>query len=252
MEAKKFRIKENIHLTEKLYLLELEGNLKTSPSPGQFVHIKIEPFFLRRPFSVAGYRDNCLKLLYRVAGRATEALTGKQAGEFIDVIGPLGNGFPVSDKWEKIYLAGGGTGIAPLLFLSEFLVKKDITFFYGARSIDCIAFNILTYGVNYIFSTDDGSYGHKGLLPDVIKRYIKKDCLPDVIYAGGPYEMLKAIDRISQNYKIPAFVSMENRMACGTGLCYGCVTKIKNKKGWEYKRVCKDGPVFSSEEVLWE
>ncbi|MCX8082443.1 MAG: dihydroorotate dehydrogenase electron transfer subunit [bacterium] len=254
MEAKKFIIKDNLFLTEKLYLLELEGNFNKVPVPGQFVHIKIEPFFLRRPFSIAGYSKNYLKIVYKVVGRATEVLSRKQNGELLDVIGPLGNGFPVNKKWKNIYLAGGGTGIAPLLFLTEALLQQNcsITFFYGARTSECIAFNILPYKVNYVFSTDDGSYGEKGLLGDILEKHIEKDGSPDVIYGGGPYGLLKDIARISQEYETPAFVSMENRMACGVGICYGCVTKIKGKNGWEYKRVCKDGPVFNVKEVVWE
>ncbi|MCM8760504.1 MAG: dihydroorotate dehydrogenase electron transfer subunit [Candidatus Omnitrophica bacterium] len=254
MEAKRFKIRKNIYLTEKLYLLELEGNFNQIPMPGQFVHIKIEPFFLRRPFSIAGYKDNSFKIFYRIVGRATELLARKKEGEILDVIGPSGNGFSVNKKWKKVYLAGGGTGIAPLLFFAEILTQKnsDITFFYGARNSECIPFGILPYGVSYVFSTDDGSYGYKGLVGNILKRYIRKDGVPDVIYSAGPYEMLREIAKISKRYKVVAFVSLENRMACGVGICYGCVTKIKGKDGWEYKRVCKDGPVFNAEEVLWE
>jgi len=256
MEAKKFIIRKNLHLTDKLYLLELEGGFNKKPLPGQFIHINIEPFFLRRPFSIAGYREDSLKVLYKIAGRATDILKIKKEGEILDIIGPLGSGFPVKNSQKNVYLVGGGTGIAPLLFLSEELLKNNlhinITFFYGAKNINEIVFNILPCGVNYIFSTDDGSYGNKGMVSKVMEGYIKRGDIPDVIYAGGPYEMLKKIAEISEKWEIPAFVSMENRMACGTGICYGCVTKIKSKKGWEYKRVCKDGPVFNSKEVLWE
>ncbi|NLG12091.1 MAG: dihydroorotate dehydrogenase electron transfer subunit [Elusimicrobia bacterium] len=254
MEAKSFQIKKNIHLTEKLHLLELEGSFLQSPVPGQFIHIKIDPFFLRRPFSIAGYNDNTLKILYRVVGRATEVLSEKEAGDSLNVIGPLGNGFPVNNNYKSIFLVGGGTGIAPLLFLTDTLIRKNlnISFFYGARTSECIAFHLLPYGVDYIFSTNDGSYGYKGLIGEVMQQHIKKNGKPDIIYGGGPYQMLKQLAKISAKHKTPAFVSLENRMACGTGICYGCVTKIKDKTGWEYKRVCKDGPVFNTEEVIWE
>lgn len=255
METKSFIIKENLHLTEKLYLLILEGSFSKSPVPGQFVHIKIEPFFLRRPFSIAFYQDNSLKILYRIVGRATEVLSMAEKGGLLSVIGPLGNGFPLNKKYRNIYLVGGGTGIAPLLFLTKHLSQQNcrITFFYGARTSQCIAFNILPYGINYVFSTDDGSYGYKGIVGDIMEHHIQRNDIPDVIYGGGPYGMLKQVAEIARRYRIPAFVSLENRMACGTGICYGCVTKIVNNKGrWVYKRVCKDGPVFSTKEVLWE
>lgn len=255
MEAKNFRIAGITRLTAQLYRLELEGSFLKTPLPGQFIHIKVDNhLFLRRPFSIAGYKNSLFTILFKVVGEGTKILSDTKAGGMLSVIGPLGKGFPVNEGWKNVFLIGGGTGIAPLVFLTDTLSKSSasVTFFYGAGSRDDIAFNVLPYGVDYVFSTEDGSYGYKGLLNTAVEDFIKKNGKPDAIYGGGPYGLLKKLGGLSDKYGIPAFVSMENRMACGTGVCYGCVTKIKSGSGWEYKRVCKEGPVFNIKEIKWE
>lgn len=254
MEAKDFKIDSINRLTGQLYRMELEGSFTKPPVPGQFIHIKIDNLFLRRPFSIAEYKNNLFTILFKVVGEGTKILSTAKEGDRLNVIGPLGKGFQVKKDWKSAFLVGGGTGIAPLIFLTETLLKEkvDVVFFYGARSRDDIAFNILGCGINCIFTTEDGSYGEKGLLTPFVETHIKKEGRPDVLFSGGPYGLLKEIGRISEKYEIPAFVSMENRMACATGLCYGCVTKIKTQEGWEYKRVCMEGPVFNTKVIEWE
>ncbi len=253
MEAKNFKIGSVTNLTRQIYRLELEGSFTTSPVPGQFIHIKVDDrLFLRRPLSIAGYKNNILTLIFQVVGEGTKMLSNKKKGEVLNVIGPVGKGFPINKNWKNILAVGGGTGIAPLIFLIDYLSHSRTTFLYGARSRQYIAFTALPKGVNYIFATDDGSYGYKGLISKTTSDFLRKNEKPDVIYGGGPYELLKKIGELSEKHNIPAFVSMENRMACGMGLCYGCVTKIKSGSVWEYKRVCKDGPVFSTKEIIWE
>jgi dihydroorotate dehydrogenase electron transfer subunit len=255
MEAKIFKISDTTRVTGQLYRMELEGSFAANPVPGQFIHIKADDrLFLRRPFSIAGYKNSFFTIIFRVVGEGTKIMSAMKKGTQLSVIGPLGNGFPVKKTWKKVFLAGGGTGIAPMVFLSDRLPSGNAgaVFFYGAKSVDDIAFSALPRGVACVFTTEDGSYGYKGTVNRGIEDHIKKNGPPDVIYGGGPYGMLKKLGELSEKYGIPAFVSMENRMACGTGVCYGCVTKIKSGSGWEYKRVCKDGPVFSTREILWE
>ncbi len=241
-------------LTEHLYRMEFEGAFNPPALPGQFIHIKIDRLFLRRPFSIAVQGKNRLAILYKVVGEGTEILARKKAGDSLNVIGPLGKGFPLKKEWKNVYLAGGGTGIAPLIFLADRLSGEDvkITFFYGAKNCGYIGFETLPAGIDCVFTTEDGSYGHKGLLDKAIRSHIKKSVRPDVIYGGGPSGLLKKIGKISEDFNIPAFVSLENRMACGTGICYGCVTKIKTASGWEYIRICKEGPVFNTKEIKWD
>ena len=254
MEAKNLKIEGITDLSEGHYLLELENSFEKKPLPGQFVHIKIAPFFLRRPFSVAGCDRDKIEILFKVAGEGSGVLSSVRKGGVLSVIGPLGTPFPVRSEWKKVFIAGGGTGVAPLLFLSRVLAERDadISFFYGARDIKHIMFKLLPYNVNFIFGTDDGSYGAKGLIHKCVIREIEESGVPDVIYGGGPRGLLKEISAISKKYAVPAFVSLENRMACGTGLCYGCVTRIRTGSAEVYKRVCKDGPVFDASEVVWE
>ncbi|MCM8818351.1 MAG: dihydroorotate dehydrogenase electron transfer subunit [Candidatus Omnitrophica bacterium] len=237
---------KNENLNKDHLLLEFENNFKEDFYPGNFVHIKIEKCFLRRPFSVARFNKKSIQIIYKVVGKGTEILSQKTKGESIDIIGPLGNSFPIY-KNKKICIIGGGTGIAPLIFLSEELKKfnKEIFFFYGSRNRNSIFFSVLPDGIDYIFSTDDGSFGTKGNIFDIFKKFNGFE----VIYGSGPEELLKKISKFSK--KVPVYLSLENYMACGMGLCYGCVVKIREKDNWEYKRVCKDGPVFRADKIIW-
>ena len=158
----------------------------------------------------------------------------------------MGNGFPFTEKWKKVYLVGGGTGIAPLIFLSERLRRegKEVLFFYGAKKERLLFKSVLPKNVTVVFSTEDGSFGYRGKITQLLLNRLKKE-IPDVIFSAGPEGMLKEIGRISRKYKIPCYVSVEKRMGCGMGLCYGCVIKVRRDRCWEYVRVCKEGPVFN-------
>ena len=248
MENKICKIKINEKLEDVHYLMEFENNFKENFLPGNFVHIKIENNFLRRPFSVCKVDKNSIIIIYKVVGEGTEKLSKKKKNEYIDVIAPCGNSFPLF-KNKKIAIIGGGTGIAPLIFLSEKLKnnRNEIDFFYGVKNKKFIFFNILPIRINFIFATEDGSFGKKGDIFDVFKNF--KDNY-DLIYASGPKELLKKVSSFSE--KIPVYISLENYMACGMGLCYGCVVKIKQGNDWTYKRVCKDGPVFNAKEIIWD
>ncbi len=254
MEVKNLKVADIKHLAEKHWFLELENSFNGIPQPGQFIHIKIPPFFLRRPFSIAGCTRDKISILFKIVGDGSKALSRARQGDVLNVIGPLGKPFPIRNTWKRVFLVGGGTGIAPLLFLSEELIKKEkqLLFFYGAKNKKHIMFHILPYGVDFIFSTEDGSFGQKGSVHISLVQQMEKRFLPDVIYAGGPSGLLRQVAIAAGRYGIPTFVSLENRFACGTGLCYGCVTRIKSKKGWEYKRVCRDGPVFDAADIIWE
>lgn len=254
MEVKNLKVIKISYLSSDHFLLELENSFTKKPSPGQFVHIKIPSLFLRRPFSISGSDTKKISILFKVIGKGSKILSQIKKGEILNVIGPIGTPFPIKKEWEKIFIVAGGTGVAPFFFLSNELIKKDkeVVFFYGAKDKDNVMFKVLPSGINFVFSTDDGSYGTKGFIDKIFLKHLNQNSLPDVIYAGGPYGLLSKIAKISEKYGIPAFVSLENRMACGTGVCYGCVTKIKTKDGWEYKKVCKDGPVFDASEVVWE
>jgi dihydroorotate dehydrogenase electron transfer subunit len=245
-----------------------------SATPGQFVNIKLtdnrEPL-LRRPFSVHRAEGRNIEILYEVVGKGTEILAQKKPGEYLDIIGPLGNGFDYSAPVLQFrrrrtrlrrgssapVLVAGGMGVAPLLFLAEELVKRAFSaapraplVLIGARAKDELLcendFRKLGCGVK--IATDDGSRGFKGRVTELLKHLPSTvDRRPSTVYACGPRPMLQEVSRISREYKIPAQVSLEEHMACGIGACLGCVVNTADG----YKRVCKEGPVFQADEIIW-
>ena len=229
--------------------------------PGQFVNVKIsqdsDPL-LRRPFSVHKIKGSSIKILYEVVGRATRILSEKKAGEYLDVIGPLGNGFsPLASRLSL--LVAGGMGVAPLIFLAEKLreiqnpkSKIQNLILIGGKSKDDILCEkeFKELGCEVKIATDDGSRGFKGKVTDLLNKVLhgtRYTVHGTTIYACGPRPMLKAIAQISKKYKIPAQISLEEHMACGIGACFGCA--VKTTSG--YRRVCKEGPVFKADEISW-
>lgn len=215
--------------------------------PGQFLHIQVGNLTLRRPISIA---DNCSKtgritILFKVNGRGTTELSSFEQGEMLDVLGPLGNGFPLEISSESpVLLIGGGIGVPPLYYLGKALQSK------GIKLISILGFqqaNDVFYEGRFselgetIIVTNDGSYGFKGVVTDVLRQISAFDCY----YACGPKQMLKALtDKLTDK---EGFISLEERMGCGVGACFACVLPTKDGNG--YKKICKDGPVFPAREV---
>ncbi len=260
-----------------------------SACPGQFVHIRCSSAFdplLRRPLSIHGINSKEVKLLYKVIGKGTKLLSEKKAGEKLDIIGPLGHGFHVEPSPELVMIVAGGMGIAPLLFLAQtlrnmkaaaaapdsirghpaqagdagnskakrFAAGKDIRILVGARTGECILCEeeFKKQGFPVEVTTDDGSCGKKGVVSSLFKEFLKRET-PAMVYACGPAALLKEVADTCGNYNLPCQVSLENRMACGVGACLGCAIKTKEKNGSIiYKRVCKDGPVFDANTIVWE
>ena len=229
--------------------------------PGQFVNVKIsqdsDPL-LRRPFSIHKIKGPSIKILYEVAGRATRILSEKKAGEYLDIIGPLGKGFSVLGSRFSVLVAGG-MGVAPLIFLTEKLKeiqnpksKIQNLILIGGKSKDDILCEkeFKELGCEVKIATDDGSKGFQGKVTELLEQILhaRQYALHSIaIYACGPRPMLKAITRIAKKYKIPAQISLEEHMACGFGACFGCTVKTING----YRRVCKEGPVFKADEINW-
>jgi len=222
--------------------------------PGQFLNIKVNDAYeplLRRPLSIHRVKGANIEFLYEVVGRATELLSHRKPGEYLDVIGPLGNGFQLNAKHKTLnILVAGGMGVAPLMFLAEKLVKSKVTVLIGAKTKGQILCdkNFKDLGCEVKIATDDGSRGFKGKITDLLKALpLTMDYKLSTICSCGPGPMLKEISRISKKYNIPAQVSLEEHMACGIGACLGCV--VNTKEG--FKRVCKEGPVFNADEIIW-
>ncbi len=238
-----------------LLTLQPQSSIKT-PAPGTFYMLSvtsgIEPI-LKRPLSIHGFTDGNLQFLYRVAGTGTDLLSQKTAQDTLELIGPLGNGFPARHRPGRIFLAAGGMGIAPILYLAERLRKRNPVLVYGAGTANeyLCRDRIEALGIETIVCTDDGSAGQKGNTVTALKRYIShhKISPPEcTIYSCGPKPMLKALSSMTLKTGIICYMAMEQNMACGIGTCLGCI--VNTVSG--YKRVCREGPVFTSDQILWK
>jgi len=260
----KTRILHNKAIQKHYFRLIMKApQIVNSAKPGQFVNIRLTDTFealLRRPFSIHKVKGENIELLYEVVGQGSEILSQRKPGEYLDIIGPLGNGF--SYTLHVIHhtlhvLVAGGMGVAPLVFLAEKLneckrknTEEKTLVLIGAKTKSQILCEkeFKELGCDVRISTDDGSKGFKGKATDLLKHLLSaKSQEPSTIYACGPRPLLKEIVVISKRYNIPAQVSLEEHMACGIGACLGCV--VNTKEG--YKRVCKEGPVFDADEIVW-
>jgi len=259
----------NKNITLNYFKITLDApEICQDAQPGQFVHIKVtagSAFLLRRPFSVHDTEDEKLEILYRVVGKGTDLLSQKGRSEKLDLLGPLGQGFELKENFRKAILVAGGIGVAPLYFLAKRLFNYDskvsdqapaksrrpkITLFLGARTRKQIlcAQDFKNLGVTVKIATEDGSWGYKGPVSDLLAETLLQYSKPDLVFACGPVPMLKKIAQLSRKYRLSSQVSLEQTMGCGIGACMGCV--VTSPEG--YLRVCKDGPVFNVNQILWE
>ena len=230
--------------------------------PGQFVMLRLghrKSPLLRRPFSIhrlvtRNGRVIGIELMYKVVGEGTKILSSCREGDRLDMLGPLGNGFSISDTHGAIFLAAGGIGIAPLLFLSDDLLKKGLdltrtTLFLGGKSkVDLLCKEIFAeMGMTVATTTDDGSEGDQCYVTHPLETAVNRR-VPDVIYACGPIAMLKCVVGIAEQYSIPCQISMETTMACGIGVCLGCAVEPSGDDR-KYLHACRDGPVFHADRI---
>jgi dihydroorotate dehydrogenase electron transfer subunit len=240
-------------LTVIYHLICVEASeIASRAQPGQFITVSCgTDLILRRPLSIHRVDNpNQLSMLFAIIGAGTKWLSQRQKGETLDLLGPLGNGFYIEPASKKLLLIAGGIGIAPLFFLTQKALSegKSVKLLLGARTKDGIyPKKLLPSITETVITTEDGSDGEKGKLTDILYKYID---WADQIYACGPLAMYKAIAEQRQGWpeKKPVQVSLEVRIGCGIGACFGCSLKTKNGM----KRVCLDGPVFNLEEVLLE
>jgi dihydroorotate dehydrogenase electron transfer subunit len=247
----------NRQIADDIYELTLSGEITVEMSaPGQFVHVKVangmDPL-LRRPISISGIdKDNStFTIIYRKQGRGTSLLAEKAAGEGVDILGPLGNGFPViaAVPGQTAILVGGGVGVPPMFELAKQLAKNGVSVIsiLGFQSANNVFYEkeLARFGEVYV-ATVDGSYGKKGFVTDILSD---SDFNGDVLYACGPTPMLRAIE--DGNFAPKTYLSLEERMGCGIGACFACVCHTKaDPTGFSYKKVCSDGPVFEAGEVV--
>ena len=261
MKRHRCKVLNQTRISENIYSLVLESSeIASVSSPGQFVYIRVTNGLyplLRRPLSIhrVDSKKGEIKLLYRVVGRGTECLQYLKEGDVVDLLGPLGTGFCFKKSFSHAIIVAGGMGSAPVFFLIDKLLEleKDVTFFWGVKNkSEVFALNDLrNLGVNVKIITEDGSMGEKGLVTDILKPFLAKYRENRSVegFACGPVGMLKQIQKMTEVTVFDWQVSLEERMACGIGVCMGC--GVKMKKGG-YKMVCSDGPVFNLREILFD
>ncbi len=243
MKQSIYTISENIHLTETVLRMKLVGDTSSLTSPGQFVNLKLDGLFLRRPISVCDWDENSITLIYKVVGTGTKQMARMSVGERVDVLCGLGNGFDISKSGTHALLVGGGVGVPPLYNLCKQLLAE------GKRVSVVLGFNTAAevfykdefeaLGATVYVATADGTLGTRGFVTDVIRTLDY-----DYFFTCGPLPMFLAMEKIMTT---SGQYSFEERMGCGFGACMGCSCKTK----YGNKRICRDGPVLEREEIIW-
>ncbi len=262
-------IKTNKNVAGEYYIMSLSWQAAGEAAPGQFVMLRVtdpssstDPI-LRRPFSIARAKDGVIELLYKVVGRGTKAMAALKKGTALDVMGPLGRGFPDAEKTlsidsKNLIMVAGGIGLAPFHMVVDAVAKekrKNLRLFYGARGAEDAGLCrvISKSGIKVHVATEDGSVGEKGFVTNILKKEIYDE--NSVVYACGPTGMLKAVAALALEAGARCYVSLESAMACGIGVCLGCAVSAApgcSHDGKKYKMVCSDGPVFEAREIDWE
>ena len=244
MKQSIFKILTNENIADKVYKMTLSGDTSDISATGQFVNIKLEGMFLRRPISVCDYTDGVLTLIYKVVGKGTEFMSGLKAGYELDILTGLGNGYYLGLAGDKPLLIGGGVGVPPLYALAKKLISegKQVSVILGFNSKTDVFYEeeFKALGANVFVTTADGSYGLKGFVTDAL------GLVGDYtyFYTCGPEPMLKAVYNATTT---SGQFSFEERMGCGFGACMGCSCKTK----YGNMRICKDGPVLVKEGIVW-
>lgn len=247
----------------------VNSEIARAARPGQFVHVLPHPReneeelgwsfdpLLRRAFSIMDTHGEEFEVLFRVEGRGTLSLSRAQIGEWLDLVGPLGNGFSLDKATRSAVLVGGGVGVPPMVFADRILRERGIEtrMLLGARSSGDVLcedhFPVLAV------ATDDGSRGHHGRVGDLLERALES-ALPDDVFACGPYPMLRAVARICEEKGVPCEVSLEENMPCGIGVCNGCVVPMRAVENTlegddygRYRRICVHGPACDARSIDW-
>ena len=238
-----YTITENKKLTKNVYLMKLSGDTSAITRPGQFINIQLEGRFLRRPISVCDCTEGEITILYKTVGGGTLQMSRMTPGQTLDVLTGLGNGFDLSCSGDAPLLVGGGVGVPPMYLLCKNLLSavKKPAFILGFNTKDEVFFEeeFKALGVETTVTTVDGSYGVKGFVTDAMKL-----CRYSYFYTCGPMPMFCAIEACAVT---SGQFSFEERMGCGFGACMGCSCRTK----YGSKRICKDGPVLTREEIIW-
>ena len=243
MKQSIFTIVSNVALTDSVYKMVLSGDTSAITASGQFVNIKLDGMFLRRPISVCDYDGQALTIVYKAVGKGTEAMSVMVPGTKLDILTGLGNGYDLSLSGEAPVLLGGGVGVPPMFNLAKKLLaegkKVSVILGFNTKSEIFYEEEFKALGCDVTVTTVDGSYGVKGFVTTALETMDYS-----YFYTCGPEPMLKAVHKAS---KTSGQMSFEERMGCGFGACMGCSCKTLTG----YKRICKEGPVMQKEEIVW-
>jgi dihydroorotate dehydrogenase electron transfer subunit len=267
-------VRNIIKLTEKIYSIQIEcPEIAQACRPGQFIQIKLLDYqasIWPRPFSIHNAADGLITISIKKYGKITGLMEELKPGDQLYVTGPLGNSFNLPHKGREIYFAAGGVGLPPLHFYCAQLIKEGyspgmIHFYSGARNRAELFSDteVKKLGVDYVVGTDDGSEGIKGFITEplsleLMRRRTGENSFEPIIFGCGPVLMMKKLTELC--YNLPCYLSLEQLMPCGWGVCNGCAIKIKVKdneqtedeRGFRLARVCREGPIFKASEVIWD
>ncbi len=260
MDLVKATVASNVVIMPATHVLTLDSpELSRSASPGQFVHIRTGPTWeplLRRPMSIYRIQPGGVALMVRVVGTGSSMIAASRPGDLLDCLGPLGRPFTIDPAHRRLVMVGGGYGVAPLVALAERVLARgcEVALLLGAATAEYVfPAAALPAEVEYVVATMDGSLGHPGYVTDLLAPYL---AWADAVYACGPTPMLEAVARIARASDLPSGkrrhakpvqLAMEQNMGCAMGVCLGCVVETRHG----YQRVCRDGPVFPAEELVW-
>jgi dihydroorotate dehydrogenase electron transfer subunit len=270
---RKVPVIENVPLARATYRIRLEAaEIAGSIHPGQFVMLRMpastDPL-LGRPFALydtvldVARRPSALDIVYLVVGKMTASLSTRRPGDLVEVWGPLGNGFPDPASEEHVGLVAGGIGQTPFLaYVRELLGQRGyaqrpaqrlvnrVSLYYGVRTADLAAGvdDFREAGAALHLASDDGSLGFRGFVTQLLETHAP----PGHLVGCGPEPMLKALTALARRWHVPCHLSLETPMACGLGICFSCVTRVRTESTWDYRRVCLDGPVFDSALLAWD
>jgi dihydroorotate dehydrogenase electron transfer subunit len=259
MKQEKTTVAEHHNFQGDYRILRLSApDIGPRAKPGQFIHLQIPQLgdrILRRPFSIYKADREGVEILYKPVGRGTEAMVPLKKGDAVDIIGPLGNGYPEMTDGKLPVLVAGGYGNAALFMQAKALKTRGTAFFGGRTALDILCeeeFRKLGWEVRT--ATEDGSLGTEGLITAAFDPWlVEQDAAELELFVCGPNPMLKAMGDRAIQHGFKAWLSMDENMACGVGACLTCVIKRRTDDGgWEWARCCKDGPVFESREIIWE
>ena len=234
---------ENRKIAKNTFFMRLDGDTTAITAPGQFINIRLDGYFLRRPISVCDCDNDGLSIIYKTVGQGTKEMSELPVGTKLDILSGLGNGYDTSKSGQNPVLIGGGVGVPPMYMLCKKIIAegKKSTVILGFNSDDEVFMvdEFRKTGAEVLVATADGSVGTKGFVTDILKNLDYT-----YFYTCGPMPMFKAIESIA---KTSGQYSFEERMGCGFGACMGCTCKTK----YGNKRICKDGPVLEREEIVW-